>query len=178
LGEEFIKKYKQIRTSKDQSFEDRLKFDIEKRRNKHDIYEIIKKAHEKRLPSKALNRTFENLCNDAQKRKGLQKRMQIQKDKEELRNEKKLTIKEFKQIYARFTKASKKKEAELARKREQKQVEENSKLIRTQHSHISSLEVTARMEDDIRKRQQRDKAILRDKKLKETQEVALYIYNS
>ncbi len=75
FADKFNKCYSRIRLDRDKSFEDRLTFDVYKRKTRMERFTSLWDAHKKRLPKEAVNATFNRLFKDSVRRKDVQERV-------------------------------------------------------------------------------------------------------
>ena len=66
--DEFIKNYREIKPNPNESFKDRMKFDIYKRSMKLHKYEIFIESQKKKLSKEDTNKLFNRLYKDTKKR--------------------------------------------------------------------------------------------------------------
>ena len=163
--------------SKDVPFEERLRFDIAKRKSKLLELNNFLSEHKKHLPSYKLNKTFDHLIKDADKRKDTQKRINEEKVKIDLKNikhKRKLTHSEINNIYQRQIAFLKNRDDNLDRMRKQKELKEETILkdLKIQKEKIGTyVEVVNRMNDDIKRRRDKSLEIMKRNKEKENIEV-------
>lgn len=160
----FIEEYKQLRVPRNASFEQRVRFDIVKRRSKMESYESFVSKRQKRLPSKVLDSTFDNLMHDAVRRKNWAKEV----EKKKLKSEKEKAVKRLSREEG--TRMYEKGMNDLQRKKarcEKKAIPE----MQPKQTRASSVKVVERMDEDIRSRREKKQAESRAKEEKEKLEV-------
>eukprot|EP00826_Nyctotherus_ovalis_P061854 TRINITY_DN8849_c0_g1_i1.p1 TRINITY_DN8849_c0_g1~~TRINITY_DN8849_c0_g1_i1.p1 ORF type:complete len:186 (+),score=42.03 TRINITY_DN8849_c0_g1_i1:140-697(+) len=167
----FIEEYKQLRVPRNASFEQRVRFDIVKRRSKMESYESFVSKRQKRLPSKELDSTFDHLMHDAVRRRNWAKEVEKKKLKgKKEKSVKRLSREEGTRMYEKGINHLQRKKARCETKA--------TVAIQSKQTRASSVKVMERMDEDIRSRREKRVAESRAKEEKEKLEVVCLVNGS
>jgi len=174
VTDNFLEEYKQIKAPRDIPFDERLKFDISKRRCKIKNYDRFLAKCQKRLPAKELDTTFDNLIQDAVRRASWLR--QIEKTEPQKKEDtKRLSREEGIKLYDKGMRELSMRKEKCEKKRKEKEEKEVSIIKQYNHIRASSVGVLERMDDDIKLRKERYKAALKAKEDKEKCEVSFLV---
>jgi hypothetical protein len=138
-----VKDYSQLKISKDESFMERMKFDIYKRQIKEDKINKLVEQNKNKIDEEDRIRAFNRLIEDANRRIEAQENLDLMRNRLEADligpPAKKYTKQEWKEIYnERFLhyliEANKKKEEKIKEKRQHQQKEEEEEVAMCKHN--------------------------------------------
>lgn len=175
--DEFCKRYSGIKLNYNAPFQERMQFDIYKRKAKPDKYEILLNSQKVKITKEEADKVFSRLYEDTQKR--LEQKKESDKPIIKESNDKKMSDTEMQQFYNQLMDKWRKSQETIEEKRrvkkekeelEEKQIiQRQNKLDRRRNSCYNSL--IERMDTDIEQRRKRQKERETKEKQKITNEI-------
>jgi len=182
-----------IRLDKQESFDDRMEFDIYKRQTKHKRYKSLWEKQKQKLPKEKLESRFSRLFEDASRRKFAKQRIEESSDFTDVQsgsffktNTPKLLNKDFTKIYERNIEKMKIRDEKILEQQKIKEYKEENEIILKKaldhkkakefyekHMAYSTKDSPRLVDNDIKRRKMKYKILEDEKKCSENLEVIL-----